>query len=84
MSVKVFIVRSRAFIISLTSIMNDSTSSIEQMAQQNRLNFAKQKLKCKGMLSEVEYSRTEVPDLVSKYEGYMQIYRRKQGEQPPT
>ena len=64
--------------------MSEPGPSAEQIAQQNRLYFAKQKLQCKQLLGEREYSRNEVPDLVSKYEGYMQIHKRKQGEQPPT
>lgn len=54
--------------------------SYEQVLQQNKLYYARQKLKGRTQLKPEAYSRTEIPELVSKYEGYMQIYRRKQGQ----
>ena len=57
------------------------TNSHDSITQQNKLFYAKQKLKYKPLFSDIRYSRQELPDLVSKYEGYMQIYNKRRGTQ---
>lgn len=39
----------------------------EQVLQQNKLYYARQKLKGRTQLQPEAYSRTEIPELVSKY-----------------
>lgn len=63
-----------------------TASSPEQIAQQNKLFYAKQRLKFKSVLAKVEYdskdsSRTP---LVINYNGYMQLYKRRAGNAQPT
>jgi len=47
------------------------------MFQQNKLYYAKQKLKYKSLFSDLQYNKKELPELSTKYEGYMQIFKRK-------
>ena len=56
----------------------------QQIANQNRLYYARQKLKTSSLLGNAKYGGQEMPELVSKYNGYMQLYRRKQGQTQPT
>lgn len=51
--------------------------SPDQVLQQNRLYYARQRLLTRDLLPRT-YTNQHLPELVSKYEGYMQIYRRKQ------
>jgi hypothetical protein len=55
----------------------------EQISQQNRLFLARQRIRARASIGEISYSRQELPELVSKYEGYMQIHKRKQGNSEP-
>jgi hypothetical protein len=56
----------------------------DQIANQNRLYYAKQKLKSSAVLGSAAYNAQELPELVSKYNGYMQLYRRRQGQSEPS
>lgn len=55
--------------------------SPEQIAQQNKLFYAKQRLKFKGVLGKVEYDSKDSSrnPLVINYNGYMQLYKRRAG-----
>jgi hypothetical protein len=56
----------------------------EQIITQNKLYFARQKLKANPTLSSAQFGGQELPELVSKYNGYVQLFRRKQGPSPPA
>ena len=48
-------------------IILEMNSSYEHVLQQNKLYYARQKLKGRTQLPPEAYSRTEIPELVSKY-----------------
>lgn len=58
----------------------------EQITQQNRLFYAKQKLKSKPLLAKIEYDTKDSVrnPLVINYNGYMQLYKRRAGNAQPT
>lgn len=64
-------------------MQSEGTSpSAEQISQQNRLFYAKQRLKYKHLFNDLEYNAKELPALVTTYNGYMQIHKRKAAQNP--
>ena len=59
--------------------MEGEDHNAEDIAQKNKLYYAKQKLKYKHLFATVEYNNDEYKNLMGNYDGYLRLQKRHAG-----
>ena len=60
--------------------MEGEDHTAEHIAQQNKLYYAKQKLKYKHLFSTLEYNNDEHKNLMGSYNGYLSLQKKHAGQ----